>query len=191
MNLTSKIESLLFIASKPLSLKKIAELLDVEKEEAALAVNDLKEKYNQEGNGIKILQEKEEIQMATDPQNSNLVKEFIKDETTGELTRPSLEALTIIAYRGPITKLELEQIRGVNCSLILRNLLLRGLIKEEEDKEKLQNVYSITFDFLRFLGVENVAGLPDYEKLHSHNLLEKLLEEMNKPTQENSVPADV
>ncbi|KKR48454.1 MAG: Segregation and condensation protein B [Candidatus Magasanikbacteria bacterium GW2011_GWC2_40_17] len=191
MPLTSKIESLLFIASKPLSFKKMAELLAVEKEEIASAVANLKEKYNQENNGIKILQEKEEIQMATDPQNSSLVKEFIKDETTGELTRPSLEALTIIAYRGPITKLELEQIRGVNCSLILRNLLLRGLIKEEDDKEKLQNVYSITFDFLRFLGVEDSAGLPDYEKLHSHNLLEKLLEEMNKSAQENTVVSDV
>jgi len=61
-----------------------------------------------------------------------LLKILLKDETTGELTKPSIETLTIIAYRGPIAKYELERIRGINCSLILRNLILRGLAEEKK-----------------------------------------------------------
>lgn len=177
MSLASKIESILFIAGRPLALKKLAQLTESKEKEATTAVESLKEKYNQSENGLQIMQSGAGIQMMTNPQNSGLVKEFLKDETSGELTRPSLEALTIIAYRGPITKAELEQIRGVNCSLILRNLLMRGLIQEEEDKNKLAAVYAVTFDFLRFLGIRGPAELPDYEKLRGDDLLGKFLEE--------------
>lgn len=180
MNLTSKIESLLFVAAKALTIKKISEITGGSVGEVKEAVILLKKKYSQEDVGLQLLENNQEIQLATNPQNSALVKEYLKDEMTGELTRPSLEALTIIAYRGPITKLELEQIRGVNCSLILRNLLLRGLIKEEEDKEKGQSVFFVTLEFLRHLGLREVGELPDYEKLHSHDLLERLLNDLRK-----------
>ncbi|MCX6779131.1 MAG: SMC-Scp complex subunit ScpB [Candidatus Magasanikbacteria bacterium] len=192
MNLASKIESLLFIAAKPLSFKKLAELMNCEIEEIKEAVEQVKSKYNLEDFGIKVLQEGNEVQMSTHPENSNIIKDYLKDEMTGELTRPSLEALTIIAYRGPITKLELEQIRGVNCSLILRNLLLRGLIKEEMDEARAQNVFSVTFDFLRFLGITETKKLPDYEKLHSHDLLERLLTDLQEEkTNAEAVIAEV
>ena len=78
----------------------------------------------------------------------------------GELSRPSLEALTILAYRGPLTRPELEQIRGVHSSLILRNLLLRGLIEEKEDARLGQPLYSVTLDFLRHIGLASVEELP-------------------------------
>ncbi len=177
MSLASKIESLLFIAGRPLALKKLAQLTESKEKEAAEAIASLKGKYNQPESGLQIMQSGAEIQMMTNPQNSGLVKDFLKDETSGELTRPSLEALTIIAYRGPITKAELEQIRGVNCSLILRNLLMRGLIQEEEEKNKLTTIYTVTFDFLRFLGIKEPAELPDYGKLRNDDLLSKLLAE--------------
>lgn len=175
MGLTAKIESLLFVAGKPLAIKKIAGLLDKPTEEIEATLQSLKTKFNQPGSGIHLLQGGREWQLATNPENSKLIKEYIQDEITGELTRPSLEALTIIAYRGPITKLELEQIRGVNCSLILRNLEMRGLIQTEEDKSRAQMVYTVTLDFLRFLGVDEVSGLPDFTKLHDSDLLQKFI----------------
>lgn len=176
MSLTSKIESLLFIAGKPLGLKKLADLTDSGEKEAEEAVRSLKEKYNQKESGVQIMASGKEVQLMTNPENGKLIKDYLKDEATGELTRPSLEALTIIAYRGPITKLELEQIRGVNCSLILRNLMMRGLIEAEEDRARVQTVYRVTFDFLRFLGLREPSELPDYEKLRNNEYLEKLLE---------------
>jgi len=85
-----------------------------------------------------------------------------------------LETLTIIAYRGPVTRPEMEQIRGVNCSQILRNLLIKGLVEmEEKNKEP---YYSISVDFLKYLGVSNIQELPDYDKLHQHESLEEFLE---------------
>jgi segregation and condensation protein B len=116
-----------------------------------------------------------QYQITTAAENAPLVQEFLKDETTGELSQPSLEALTIIAYRGPIAKLELDRIRGVNCALIIRNLLLRGLIEEKHDKIKDEYYYTVTHDFIRFLGLTAVTDLPDYDKLHQAETLAPVL----------------
>ncbi len=115
--------------------------------------------------------------MVTSGESSGLVREFIKDETTGELTRPSLEALTIIAYRGPVSKTDIDRIRGINCSLILRNLLIRGLIEAKRDNKRNETYYDLSFDFLRHLGLNNIKELPDYEKLHQDDTIDKILAE--------------
>ena len=175
-NLKSQIESLLFIAAKPLSLKKIGEIMKVNVGEAKAALDELVKEYREKQGGMIIIGNSAQYQMSTHPDNSKLVQGFIKDETTGELTRPSLETLTIIAYRGPISKAELEQIRGVNCSLILRNLMIRGLVEAKEDKKKKQTYYNITFEFMKFLGIADVAELPDYEKLSQDPTIEQMLE---------------
>jgi len=193
--LRSKVESLLFIANRPMSVKKVAEFLGADKEEVRRAVDELAELYNQEGRGIRVMRHGGEVQMTTAPDNAKAVQEFIKDETTGELTKPSLEALTIIAYRGPITKPELEQIRGVNCSLILRNLMMRGLVESDGEPGQPQTTYRATMDFLRFLGVSGVEELPDYEKLRSHESVVKVLEigqgtPVETPEQSASGPGD-
>jgi len=142
------------------------------------ALAELQEKYNNDESGLRILENKKvkqkEYQMITSPEVRATVEKFVKEEVTGELTRASLETLTIIAYRGPVTRPEMEQIRGVNCSQILRNLLIKGLVElEEKNKEP---YYSISVDFLKYLGVSSVKELPDYEKLHQHESLEEFLE---------------
>jgi segregation and condensation protein B len=175
--LKSKIESLLFVTNKPLMIKKLAELTKSDTQKVKEAIKELISEYNHQDRGMQIAKIGPKIQMITLADNSGLVKEFIKDETTGELTRPQLESLTIIAYRGPITKAELEQIRGVNCSLILRNLMIRGLIEEKQDKGKMTITYNITFDFLKFLGISQVSDLPEYEKLSRDETLLKVLEQ--------------
>ncbi|MEK7653207.1 MAG: SMC-Scp complex subunit ScpB [Patescibacteria group bacterium] len=176
MSIENQIESLLFISHKPLSIKELAKLMSVEIEEIKNALAELEKKYETRAGGIKLLKIDDKYQMATAGDSGEIVKKFIKSEMTGELTRPSLEALTVIAYRGPISKAELEIIRGVNCSLILRNLLMRGLIEAEEDKKKAVTAYRITFDFLKYLGLSKVEELPDFEKLNRNNNLEKLLQ---------------
>ncbi|MFA5076325.1 MAG: SMC-Scp complex subunit ScpB [Patescibacteria group bacterium] len=170
--LRSKVESLLFISPKPLSIKKIAELAQSELQEVEEVVDGLMTEYSNRGMEIKRLGDK--VQMMTSGDNHKLVQDFVKDEVTGELTRPSLETLTVIAYRGPISKPELELIRGVNCSLIIRNLLIRGLIEEVEDKNR-GSLFNVTFDFLKFLGISQVTELPDYDKLNSDENLKRLL----------------
>lgn len=181
MTLKSKIESLLFISAHPLSERKIAELTGAGADEIKTAMEELGAEYAEKG--VRILRIEQEYQMSTSPDNSEIIRDFIKDETTGELSRPSLETLTIIAYRGPITKAELEQIRGVNCSLILRSLLIRGLVEVKGDGEQ---KYNITLDFLRFLGINSVNELPDFERLSRDPNLEKFLAETVAPP----APAD-
>jgi len=171
---------LLFISTHPLSIKKIAEMTKAEIGETEKAMTELKDDYRQKAGGIELMKSGSQYQMVTTGDNAKLIKDFMKDEMTGELSRPSLETLTIVAYRGPITKLEIEQVRGVNCSLILRNLMIRGLVEAKENKASMTTYYSITFDFMRYLGISDVAELPDYEKLHSSEILEKILEQEKK-----------
>ncbi len=175
MSLKSKIESLLFVSAKPMSVRQLADLLKKDAKEIRTAGDELVKLYQQEKRGIHIIKNNNKYQMVSAPENARLVQEFIQDETSGELTRPSLETLTIIAYRGPILKSHLDKIRGVNCSLILRNLLLRGLVEVRSDKKSGENSYTVSLDFLRFLGVNSVEELPDYERLSRDDLIDKIL----------------
>lgn len=181
---TSQIESLLFIANRPLPVKRLMELCDATKEEVAEALESITARYDAEGCGLRLVHSGHDVQMTTSPDNATLIQDFLKDETTGELTKPSLETLTIIAYRGPITKPELEQVRGVNCSLIIRNLLMRGLVEVEGDPQELTSKFRVTIDFLRFLGISGVEELPEYEKLRSHENVIRAMESAAKPAGE-------
>lgn len=181
---TQKLEAVLFISNKPLAYKKLAELLQVKVNDIKNSAELLKEKYSQAG-GVRVLDNGHSLQLATNPAASGVVEEFLKQELTGEMTRPQLETLTIIAYRGPILKAELEQIRGVNCSLILRNLLIRGLAEAVTDDDKLVR-YQVTMDFLRFLGVTAQHELPDFEKLSRHEYVETLLRQTDQAETESA-----
>jgi len=174
MSLTSKIESVLFVASKPLSSKKIAAVLKIGEEETRAALMELCTKYNHPDSGIAILQNGDEWQMVASADNKEVSENFLKSEVSGELTRPQLETLTVVSYCGPITKPELEQIRGVNCSIILRNLMLRGLVKENEDSANLLPAYEITMDYLRHMGLKSLEELPNYSELHKHPYITNL-----------------
>jgi segregation and condensation protein B len=176
----TKIESLLFISLKPMTVSELFSFLkrsgfETSEEAVRIAVDKLKEKYNSGESGIHLVEAGDGFQFVTSPESSEIVKKFTKDEITGELTPASLETLTVIAYRGPIAKAELEQIRGVNCSLILRNLLIRGLIVSEENKLNLQPYFQVTAEFLKFLGIDSVESLPDYAKLHQAENLQEVL----------------
>lgn len=167
-NLSSKLESILFVASKPLGVKKLAKVLNKEEARVREAMEELRQKYNHPESGIIIIQNNDEWQMVSNPDNREAAENFLKAEVSGDLTRPQLETLTVISYRGPITKPELEQIRGVNCGLILRNLMMRGLVKEVEDPANLLPTFEATMDYVRHLGLDSLSQLPDYEKLREH-----------------------
>lgn len=178
MNLKTLVESLLFISNKPMTPKKLGELCDCGKTEVETVLEVIKNQYNNETpeSGVKFVEHNGTVQLVTAAESSGVVEKFLKEELTGEMTRPQLEALTIIAYRGPITKMELEQIRGVNCSLILRNLLIRGLVESQMDKKIGVPLFQVTTDFVRFLGLTNIKQLPDYEKLSQSEVIQSILE---------------
>ena len=175
MSLERTLEAILFAVGKPISFVQLKTVLQIDDQTLREALDQLMQKRNTDESGIHILQHDGKIQSVTHPEEAQIVEQFIKEEIGGELTKPSLETLTIIAYRGPITKPEIERIRGINCTLILRNLLMRGLVMEKEDKDRLQLVYTISLDFLRHLGVHSVEELPEYVSLHTHHDIDVLL----------------
>lgn len=176
--LEAKIEALLAVAPRPLDVKKISELTGSDKDAVRIAVANLSDRLKNTGSGVTIVRIDDEVRMASSAETSDVVEALVKDETAGELTRPQLETLTVIAYRGPVSKAELEQIRGVNCTMIIRNLMMRGLVDEKMEGGLAQYVASM--EFMRFLGISSVAELPDYEALKRDKRIEDILELMNK-----------
>ncbi len=177
MFLSSQIESLLFISGRPMSAKELSDLTESSVKDIEQAGEKLAADYKEKNAGTQIIKNGSSWQMVTSSDNAALIQKFVTDETTGELTRPSLETLTIIAYRGPVSKTDLDRIRGINCSLILRNLLIRGLVDVREDRKKDESYYTVTFDFLRFLGLNEVKELPDYDKLSKDDTIDRILED--------------
>lgn len=176
MNLKISLESILFVSLKPLSSSKLATICGVKAKEVEEVLMELASDYQKRAAGLTIVENNREYQLSTAPESADLIKDYLKDEASGELSQPSLEALTIIAYRGPIAKIELEKIRGVNCSLIIRNLLLRSLIEEKFNKQKNENYYTVSHDFLRFLGISSTKDLPDFDKLSALKVVDRFLE---------------
>ncbi len=176
MKLIKQIESLLFISHKPVKVKELSKITQAKPESVEKALKQLFKDYQARQGGIQLIQVADKYQMVTSEENSQLIQKYIKSQVTGELTTPALETLTIIAYRGPVSKAELEIIRGVNCSLIIRNLLMRGLIEAQEDKSRGIVFYQITLEFMKYLGLSSPAELPDYDQLNKNNNLDKLLQ---------------
>lgn len=180
MSLIAQIESLLFVSPEAISLSRLVKATGGKKTEIQAAIKVLSDKYRQaKDGGITLVTSGDSYQLVTSAANAQLVSDWLKSDLSGELSEPSLETLTIIAYRGPITKPEIELIRGVNCSLILRNLLMRGLVEKEESGKHLPK-YTVTVEFLRFLGVGRVSDLPDYDKLAKNETLEEVLNSSNE-----------
>lgn len=173
--LHSQIESILLVATRPMSIKKLAELTRSSADEVTAAINDLTTKFNTDDSGVQLLRHSSSVQLVSSPLNSKLVTDYLKEEQAGELTRPALETLTIVAYRGPISKIQLDTIRGVNCALILRNLMIKGLIEAKANKDKLQTSYQVTVDFVKYLGLTTISELPEYERLNQDEQLNQLL----------------
>ncbi|MBI4437914.1 SMC-Scp complex subunit ScpB [Candidatus Uhrbacteria bacterium] len=169
------IEAVLFAAAKPIKLAELEKHLGLSREVVREALDALASRLNTSGSGIHLIEHDGAVQLVTNADLGEAVAKFLRVEASGPLTRPSLETLTIIAYRGPITKPEIEMIRGVNCSLIIRNLLIRGYILEEMDKVKLQPVYTLAHEFLQALGIHKLRELPEYEAFQGNEKITELL----------------
>jgi len=173
-DLKSQIESLLFVSGEPLKLAKVAKICEVPKDEILAEIEALNSEYR-ENRGFMIVQKEDSVQLATNPQNSAFVSQLVAGEMDAELSRAALEVLSIVAYRGPITRMQIEAIRGVNCSYVLRNLLIRGLVERKDTADIRGYLYEISFDFLKTLGISNAKGLPDWEKLSKDEKVEEIL----------------
>lgn len=157
-----KLIALLFVRDDGMSKKEIAKALEVEEKDLSDLLLSIEPKLSQIG--LVIVDNGESVMLATASSLSSFVADYIKSEDERELTKATLETLAIIAYRGPVSRQELEHIRGVNCRFIIRNLRSRGLIVAHKDHDGL---YELSLDALRHLGITNKTSLPEYEKIAS------------------------
>lgn len=190
MNLDATLEAVLFAAAQPLSLKKLASITEQNAAEVAEALDALRVRLEQSSSGIRLIFQGENAELVTHPDAAEFVQKTIHQEIQGELTKPQLEALSILAYRGPLTRPELEQIRGVQSSMILRNLMLRGLVEMHEETRLGQPVYAVTIDFLKCIGASHPSELPDYESLRTHSAVVQVLDELQPEKESSAAPDD-
>jgi segregation and condensation protein B len=162
----SAIESIIFISEGPIPIADIQNVIEgLDLETIKLTVEELKKEYDQRNSGIKIVEVAGGYQMVTSPYYSTFIKKFYKIKHAEKLSMPALETLSIIAYKQPSTKVEIESIRGVNVDGVIKNLVEKGLIRIVGRKEVIGRpfVYGTSRSFLEYFGLNSLDELPDME----------------------------
>ena len=187
----SELESLLFMSGEPVPFARLATVLGITEEQVSEVVASLALQYEERVDaGLKILVHDASVELVTKPANATLVESFIKNVREEGMSKAALEVLSIIAYRAPVSRAEIDAIRGVNCSFTLRNLLLRDLIAREGNPSDSRGyLYRPTFKFLEVLGIEQVSELPDYDTLSQDERLRMILSESGAASEPTDTPA--
>ena len=162
MNLEQKIEAILFFKGEPVSFKKLTDTLKLPEQEIKDAIFNLKE--NLQNRGIILLEKDHEITLGTAPELSEMIENLQKEELSKDLSKATLETLSIVLYKNGATRAEIDYIRGVNSTFSLRALSVRGLVEKIQDpSDNRRFIYKPTFELLSFMGVTKVEELPEYE----------------------------
>ncbi len=167
-------EAILFSKGDPVEIKSLIKFLKISSSEFLQILSALRKKYAQASSGLQIIEKKNKIQLVSKAELGPLLNKFLGQSFNEKLSATTLETLAIIAYRGPITKAQIEYIRGVNSSFALKNLLLKGVIERRENPlDNRSYIYEVNFEFLRKMGLKKVSDLENYEEL-SRKLSEKV-----------------
>lgn len=184
LSLDAKIESLLFWKGEPVSVKELSRMLSVKEGEVQDSLKILEENLSLNKRGIVLVREGDNILLTTHSSVSNIISELQKEELTKDLSKAALETLSIILYRGPIKRSELDYIRGVNSQFILRTLSIRGLVERKTDPgDERTYVYSPSLDLLQLLGISSKENLPDYQSVNED--IEGFMKSSEEETENN------
>jgi segregation and condensation protein B len=161
MQLESKIEGLLFYKGEDVPIKKLMELFNVSREEIEDALVKLQDSHKDRG--LVLVRKDDSVVLGIAAELSPLIESIRKEEITKDLSKASLETLSIVMYKNGVSRSEIDYIRGVNSSFILRNLLVRGLVEKVIDsKDSRRILYQPTFETLSYMGVTSIDMLPNY-----------------------------
>jgi segregation and condensation protein B len=161
------LEALLFLSGEPLEISKIKEVIGLPELEIKRLMDELILKYREQEGGLLIVEIANGYQMVTNPAYSEWVKKFKGMQLSTKLSMPALETLSIIAYKQPVIKAEIEQLRGVNSDSAIKTLLEKRLIKVIGRKEAPGRpfVYGTTKEFLQYFGLKDLTELPTLKDL--------------------------
>ncbi len=179
--LKAAIEALMFVSGNPLTLDRLAGIF----EEATAGqieaqVRQLQQEYIDRGSGLMLAEVAGGFQLATRPELFEWVRKFKTAKTTTRLSRPALETLAIVAYKQPITRSEVEAIRGVNIGGIMRNLMERRLVKivGKKDVPGKPMMYGTSLEFLQYFGLKDLSALPTLKEFQELEAGEDAMEEV-------------
>ena len=161
----SIIESVLLVAEKPVDIKELAVICNAHVSIMQKATMELIEEYKDRG--IKLIRKGDLYHIVSAPENAEYIAKYLNEELRHDLSRAALETLAIITYKQPITRMEIEDVRGVNSDYVVRNLMIRGLIGEQGRKDAVGKpiLYGTTMEFLQFFGLENEDQLPSVDNI--------------------------
>lgn len=162
VELHALLESLLFVAPTPAPVERLAQVLGLTPEAIEAALADLAAAYITEGRGLRLLRKGDRAHLTTAPQASAYIERFLGLDLSSKLSNAALETLAVIAYRQPLTRPQIEAVRGVNCDGVVRTLLARELIEPVGRLEQAGRpiLYGTTTQFLHYFGLESLDRLP-------------------------------
>ncbi|MBI2617904.1 SMC-Scp complex subunit ScpB [Candidatus Kaiserbacteria bacterium] len=163
-DITAQIEAILFFKNEPVTRKWLGTALGAPLAEIDNGLISLKEKLN--GRGVLLLEKDDEVALRTAPDYSPLLQRIRKEELSKDLGKAGLETLSIVLYRGPVTRGEIDFIRGVNSTFIIRSLLVRGLVERIPNPKDMRGfLYRPTVELFSFLGISAIDELPEYKEV--------------------------
>lgn len=163
LTLSALLESLLFVAEEPVTIMQLAQVLEVSTEEVEAAIAQLGADYHSGGGrGIRLQRKNDRVQLISAPEAAPVLQRFLGVDLSTSLSTAAVETLAVIAYRQPLTRAEIESVRGVNCDGVLRTLISHGLVEAVGRLEQPGRpfLYGTTFQFLQYFGLESLADLP-------------------------------
>ena len=164
LSLGAKIEAILFYKAEPLSVKRLCQILKKNEDEIKSALKELS--HDLEERGLTLIEWEDEYTLGTSKEVSGIIETLTKEELVRDLGKAGLETLSIILYEGPLSRSEIDYIRGVNSQFILRNLLIRGLIEKiDNPKDQRSFLYKPSLELISYLGLSKIVDLPDYENV--------------------------
>ena len=191
-NLEQKIEAVLFWKGEPISIKKLSQIFEKTEEEISASLKILE--TNLTGRGVSLVFKEDEVALSTSKDVSELIEKLTKEELVKDLGKAGLETLSIIIYQGPLSRAEIDYIRGVQSNFILRNLMIRGLVEKiPNPKDQRSFLYKPTFELLSFLGVSKIEDMPEFNEarteIENYKNIAKVEETKQQAAEEEKIVA--
>ncbi len=185
MDLKQHIHGVLFYKAEPMTLTELARFFEVAEEEIKSAIVTLESEL--QSGGTRLVRTDTEVELVTSPDIADTIEKLRKDDLKRDIGKAGAETLAIILYRGPVSRAEIDSVRGVNSSFILRNLLIRGLIERRSNpKDQRSFTYAITTELLTHLGITKREELPQFaDIMNALDTFEKEREEEQVTTLTN------
>jgi len=160
--LQSVLESLLFVAASPTPLARLAQVTGATEDAVQEALEQISAAYAAPGRGLRLLRKGDRVYLTTAPESSAFIEKFLGLDLSSKLSTAALETLAVIAYRQPLTRGDIEMIRGVNCDGVLRTLIARELVEPVGRLEQPGRpfLYGTTLQFLHYFGLDSLERLP-------------------------------